>query len=133
MKPPIPSFIIDHPQSAKLRACRSYVKFRSLVWESQSRDGVDFRAATKDGARFTQPHLEPKPIIHFKDTWHCADLKEAKDIARYLLRLPEVHELTVKWNTIWVQFSEDQTKKTKSSVLPGQMGDGNNITVKAPG
>jgi len=132
MKLPIPPFIADHPQSAKLRACRSYITFRSLVWESQNKDDVDFRARTKDGEQFTQPHFEPRPILHFKDTWHCTDLQEAKNIARYLLRLPEVRELSLKGKTIWVQFSEDQTKKTKSSVLPGQKGDGNDLHVKAP-
>ena len=128
----IPPFIRKRRNTTALMKAVDYNDFRRMYWASQNNEGVEFRASTKHGERFTEVMFEPRPIFNYKDTWHCVTAEKAAEVASYLCTLKFITELKWRGPYISVDFGHDQSKKSASSVLPGQHGDGKDFKAKAP-
>lgn len=104
------------PRKSKDKSAGTYHEYRKKAWSKQD-ENVDFGNSTyKDGSPFTEPMLNPKPILFYKDTWHCASNNQARELTGHLAGFPDISflELSGRWVKVeWDHMGEDH-------VLPGQ-------------
>lgn len=102
-----------------------YRDYRAAAWKKQGHDKyVDFRASTlKDGSPLDVPYLAPKPILFYKDVWHCPSLQDAKVLIRKLTFMEDIHHIELKGSR-WVYIDYTAPKgEAYSHLLPGQPKD----------
>lgn len=102
-----------------------YRDFRAAAWDKQGHDHkVDFRASTMlDGSPLDGNYLAPKPILFYKDVWHCPSLQEAKVLIRKLTFMPDIHHIEMKCGR-WVYIDYTAPKEGGyNHLLPGQPED----------
>jgi hypothetical protein len=104
-----------------------YLDFRKIQWQSRQAvldTGTKFSShgsewVDADGTRIqltaTEYVLVPKPVLFFKDEWHCGSVDMACALARHLLKFSEITDLQLKGRWLWVMFSGND------HLLPGQL------------
>lgn len=99
---------------------KTYFEYRKQQWTKQPKD-VDFGNSTmKGGAPLTKPMLNPKPILFYKDTWHCPDAKSARELLAHLCAFEDTTML--QWSALWVHV-DFQLPPGQTHILPGQVVD----------
>jgi hypothetical protein len=103
----------------------TYREFRALQWHAQGEgktyDKVDFgNSCMLDGKPLTAVALQPKPILFYKDVWHCPTPKDARRVARNILEFADVKLLELKHTWVYVDF---QLPPETDYMLPGQKAD----------
>ena len=102
-----------------------YKDYRAAMWDKQGRDTkVDFRASKMlDGSTLDGNYLNPKPILFYKDVWHCPDIQAAKVLIRKLTFMKDVRHIEMKGGP-WVYIDYAiPTKEAYNHLLPGQPED----------
>ncbi len=104
---------------------KTYHEYRAHMWATLDRTDFNFHGSQfeKDGKVWKlaagQVVFQPKPILFFKDTWHCGDTDTAKRIIWEICRFPDLTHVELKGK--WV--SADYTLKGVDHILPGQAVD----------
>lgn len=101
-----------------------YKDYRAAMWEKQGRySNVDLRASKlKDGSPLDKCYLAPKPILFYKDVWHCPDTHSAKVLIRKITFMKDVNLIEMKGTWVYIDYA-NPTNEAYSHLLPGQSQD----------
>lgn len=103
---------------------QTYVDFRATAWSRQGQgSNIDFRKSKlADGSELDREYIQPKPILFYKDIWHCRSVRKAKVLIRKLSFMEDVTVIEWKGPGTWVYVDYSLTSGT-SHLLPGQDKD----------
>lgn len=107
----------EKTETAALRS-KTYAAFRKRQWALQPKD-VDF-AGIGPGNPPKMPLLQPKPILFYKDVWHCPDAASAKRLVGFLVQYEDIVYIECETRNVRVDFN---TEPGGTHVLPGQKTD----------
>lgn len=98
------------PDQTLASGCGSYHEYRAMWWRLLDRTNFNFHGSRFEfegqvrELRDNEFMLQPKPVLLFKDIWHCGSTRMARQLAREILKFDDVLLLELKRKWVWVDY-----------------------------